>query len=458
VNITDLDLIILKVLTSNKRYALEFVYELNEKVFEPDVWRFAKIVIDYIKVYKEVPTKRVILEKINNEKLVEYVNELFVKLDSVIYDDREYKHDLEKLKNRYIERSIIGLKESLVSESGFDVKKNIAEIKATLQSVNNISGNKIYKDGSLKEYAEEFKTLYNAKENDISFDAGFKTNYTFIDYAIGGLKAGELLLFAGITSAGKSLLLSNTAIQLWLGDNDISMTKDFKKSPSILLFSLEMNYFEYMQRILARLAMVPERSIRNATLTNEEKMRVSNVFKFIKNYPFQFKVIDLPRKATAQMVESIIEEQENKGLKADIVVIDYLNLMHAETKEQSDWLVQSKISEEIHELCRTKEIAILSAIQLNPKGSGGDGKDVGGIKSFRRATAIADNANFIIGINSRKEEKNYPDLSCSFLKNRRGELLDGKLYKKLDCCALLDKKIDINTDPEDISNEMERLK
>ena len=98
----ELDLSILKAITINRKYALEFVHECNEKLFSPDLWRFAKVIIEYIRIYKEVPTKRVILEKVKslkNDAFLEHTNEVFVKLDGFNYDDREYKHDLEKLKN-----------------------------------------------------------------------------------------------------------------------------------------------------------------------------------------------------------------------------------------------------------------------------------------------------------------------------------------------------------------------
>lgn len=455
----ELDLSILKAITTNRKYALEFSVEGSEKFFNADLWRFAKLVIDYTKTYKEAPTKRVLIEKVQalkNDAFLEHVNIILTKLDGFNYDDREYKHDLEKIKNRFSEKLITGLKDSLSGEEGVsNLAKSVGQIQSTLVNIKNINQTKIYKDGSLLDYANDFKSLYAAKMQNSDFGAGIKTGYTFIDYAVGGLKPGELMLFAGITSSGKSLLLMNTAIQMWLGGNDIDMTGHFQKGCDVLLFSLEMNYEDYMQRVLARLAMVPQRSLRDATLTDEEKVRVSKAFKFIKAYPHSFRVIDLPRRATADTLELIINEQSTNGNKPAVVIIDYMNLMTADVgKDQSDWLIQSAISEQCHELARVKEIILLSAVQLNPKTE--NGKEGGaGVRSFRRATQIADNADFIIAINTRKDEKQYPDFSCSFIKNRKGELVDGKLHKDMVCCALLDKKLDPTTDTDDISTMMD---
>ena len=42
----DLDLSILKTILTNRKYALEFAHDCNEKLFDSNVWRFAKLVIE----------------------------------------------------------------------------------------------------------------------------------------------------------------------------------------------------------------------------------------------------------------------------------------------------------------------------------------------------------------------------------------------------------------------------
>lgn len=445
----NLDLVILKTLTTNKRYALDFVNGCNEKLFNIDLWKFSKLVVDHIKTYKDTPTKRLLLERSKN---AEYVSEIFNKLDAIQYDEREFKVDLEKLKSRFSDKLLSGLKDSLNNSS--DLKKSVSEIQSTLNAIKGVNQPKIFKEGSLKDYANDFKNLYIAKMQNPDFGVGMKTGYSFIDYATGGLKKSELLLFAGITSSGKSLLLMNTAIQMWMADNTIDMAPPHKPGYNVLLFSLEMNYEDYMQRALARIAMVPQKSIRDASLSKEEQERVAKALSFIKRYNHSFKVVDLPRKATTEAIEQIIDEETEKDCKPDIIVVDYLNLMDADVgKDASDWLIQSSISSGLHELARVKEVLVLSAVQLNPKSMvDGKGDSVeASIRGFRRATAIADDCDMIIGINTRKGEKNYPDFSCSFLKNRRGELLDAKLDKNFACCALLDKRIEAEN-PDDISS------
>jgi replicative DNA helicase len=457
-NIDTLDLSIIKTILTNRKYALEFVHDCNERLFSSDLWRFAKIVIDYVKLYKEVATKRVILEKVKSQKndaLVKYVEELFTKIEAHQYDDKEYKHDLEKLKKRYSEKLIVGLKDNLVGQSeGIDLKKSVNDIQVALNNIKNVNKIGSYKQGTLKDYSEDFRNIYNLKIRDPNYGVGAKTGYTFMDHANSGLRPGELVIFAGITSSGKSLLLMNTAIQMWFGENDIAMTSNFRNGCNVLLFSLEMNYEDYMQRAISRIAMVPQVSIRDAKLTDEEKARVAVGFKFVKNYNRQFTVIDLPRKATPEAIENMIDDHTMQHGKPEVVVIDYLNLMSVDS-DADDWLMQAQISEAVHELARAKELIILTAVQLNPKG--GNKTSGFGIKDFRRATQIADNADMIAVINSRPNERSFPDFCVDIVKNRRGELTSGKLHKHMECCALLNTNYDKGMDPDDISGSLEKF-
>jgi replicative DNA helicase len=444
----ELDLRILKTILTNKKYALEFSYECGHRLFHVDLWKFSKQVIEYIRLYKEVPTKRIILEQnANNKSALEYVMSIFAKLDLVKYDDREYKYDLQKLKARFSEKLIESLKDSLTAN---DIKKDVNEIQTTLNSIKSINQVKSYRKGSFIDYAEDFKETYNAKLKNPDFGVGLKTGYSFLDYITNGLRPGELFLCAGITSSGKSLLLMNLAIQMWLGSNLIQMNDNFRRGCNVLLFSLEMSYEDYMMRAISRLAMVQQTNIRDANLSDEDVEKVKQAFEFIKKYNHTFTVIDLPRRATIDTIESMIDEHTSQYGKPDAVAIDYLNLMSLDVKDEDDWLEQAKISEKIHELGRAKEIVMLSAVQLNPKGKIGEF----GIKDFRRATQIADNADIIGVINTRKDEKNYPDFSIDIVKNRRGELISGKLQKKFGCSAILDMTFDKDTDTEDLSGHI----
>src|SRR5574339_277778 len=126
-----LDLSILKSIISNKKHALDFANEFDAKLFSPETWNFANLVVGYVRTYKELPTLRVITEKLskgNNDKLIDSVKKVWDQLEKIDYNDREFKHDLEKLKKRFAEKQIVSIKEALVKfEPGFPVRALLGE-------------------------------------------------------------------------------------------------------------------------------------------------------------------------------------------------------------------------------------------------------------------------------------------------------------------------------------------
>lgn len=456
---SDLDLSILKTILNNRKYALEFVHECNEKLFAPDLWRFAKLVIDYIRVYKEVPTKRVLTERVKsqkNEAFLEHVGFIFAKLEAFNYDEREYKHDLEKLKNRFSEKLITGLKDNLASS---DLKKNVNEIQATLSHIKNINQAKAYEQNTLKDSVEDFRSRYIAKLKDPNFGIGLTTGYSFFDFTTGGLRPGEMLLIGADTGGGKSMLLLNMAVNMWMQGNTTDMEKDFKEGCDVLYFSLEMPFDDCQERVLARLAMIPQKGIRDAKLEDNDERKLSKALRFTKNYPWDFEIVDVPRGASIDTIELIFNDVLTRKRKPKVVIVDYLTLMDYKENEMDDWLKQGKIAEQLHEFGRVHEVVMLSAVQLNdPKmNSGKAAESKIGLHRIGRSKMIMHNANFGIQIEKRPNEENFPDMSLHLIKSRRTELTHGKIYKNFSCCALLnDPHINKSEsyDPDDISDKM----
>ena len=466
--IDNLDLLILKSITTNKKHALDFVNEFDSKLFGSDTWNFANLVIGYIRTYKDVPTLRVITEKLGkgkNEQLVESVKKIWDQLDHITYDDREFKHDLSKLKRRFAEKQIVSIKDALVKfEPGtMDVSRAVVELQKTVQNIKSLDQVKTYERKTLKESISEFREEYNAKMEDPHFDAGIKTGYSYLDSVTDGLREGELLLIGGESGAGKSMLLMNMALQMWLGFNTIDMNESqFEGGNSVLYFSLEMPFKPCRNRVLSRLSNCPSKKIRAATLNPDEAKKLKQALRFVGKYPHQFEIVDIPRGATMESMELIFEEARAL-YNPKIVVIDYLGLMDYDGgKDMDDWLKLGKIAEKVHEFARVHNCIVLSAVQLN-RTKGAKEEDKIGLHRIGRSALIMQNANIAIQIESRANEKEYPDMKYHVIKNRDGELGAGKLIKQLAYGTLLDEKTEEDPttfqlrDPDDISERISIL-
>lgn len=463
----DLEMRVLKTITTNKKFGLDFANEHDPKLFSGELWNFANIVVGYIKTHKDLPTIRVINEKLskgNNENLLKKINSVWDSLQKVQVDDKEYKHDLETIKKRFAEKQLIDVSGVLskLEPGSIDVGKTVVELQKTIQSIKGLSQKRAFERRTLRDDVPFFRDEYNAKLEDPNFDAGIKTGYSFLDHVTDGLRAGELLLIGGESGGGKSMLLMNMALQIWLQGNNIDMTENFGPGTNVMYFSLEMPFKPCRNRVLGRLSSNPTKLIRTAKLNGEEAIKLKKVLKFVQNYPAQFEIIDIPRGATMESLELIFEEAKVL-YDPKVIVIDYLGLMDYEGgKEMDDWLKLGKIAERIHEFARVHNVTVLSAVQLN-RSKGTKEEDKIGLHRIGRSALIMTNANIAVQIETRANEKNFPDMKYHIIKNRDGELGDGRLIKNLACGTLLDEKIEEDPttfemrDPDDISEKIELL-
>lgn len=460
----ELDLIILKTLITNKKYSLEFVNEYDSKLFSPELWNAANAIISYVKTFKDLPTLRVVCEKLNNERLTTHIKQVWEELDKIQYNDLEYKHDLDKIKKRFAERQIAEVKDKLIKQdSTIDIVKSVSDMQKAVQNIKGLSQTKSYERKTLKEALPQFRDEYNARMTNPEFDAGIKTGYSFLDSVTDGLKNAQLLLIGGESSSGKSMLLMNMAVQIWLQQNNIDMDSGWGPGQNVLYFSLEMPFKPCLNRVLSRLSNCPSKLIRNSRLNNDDAKKLKKVLKFINKYPYEFEIIDIPRGATMQNIETIYEDCK-AFFDPKIVVIDYLGLMDYEDgKGMEDWLKLGHISSLMHEFCRAHNCIVLSAVQLNRMKPTKDTEEKVGMHRIGRSALIMQNADIGIQIETRPQEYKHSDLIYHLIKVRDGALGKGRLIKNLACGTLLDYKIEEDDtkfeerDPDDISEKIEEL-
>ena len=463
----ELDLIILKNIITNKKHGLDFVNEHDSKLFTTEVWNFAHLITGYIRVYKELPTLRVVIERLaksKDVKLTEMVKNIWGQLDNIQVNDKEYKHDLEKLKRRFAEKQLMDHKSMLnkIDPTSMDIEKTLSEIQKTIHSIKGLNQVRTFERKTLRDSVAEFRDEYNAILNDPTFDSGVQTGYSYLDYVTDGLRPGELLLVGGESGAGKSMLLMNIALQIWLQKNTIETKDNFSPGCSVLYFSLEMPFKPCRNRVLGRLSGNPTKAIRKAKLNEMEMDKMKKVLRFATHYPHQFEIVDIPRGATMEHLELLYEEAKIL-YDPKIIVIDYLGLMDYEGGgEMEDWLKLGKIAEKIHEFARVHNVIVLSAVQLN-RTKGNKDEDKIGLHRIGRSALIMQNANIALQIESRINEKSHPDMFYHVIKNRDGQLGKGRLIKNLACGTLQDDKIEEDStefemrDPDDISEKLELL-
>jgi len=237
-----------------------------------------------------------------------------------------------------------------------------------------------------------------------------------------------------------SMLLNNMAIQMWIQGIDLENPLTMKGC-NVQYFSLEMPYDQCVRRTMSRLSGVSSYGLRDCQLTDEKQLKaLSKAGTFIKKFPYEFEVVDIPRGVTIKTIEERYLEAVSKGRRPDVVVIDYLGLMEVEgSLNVDDWLKLGHIAGQLHEFARAYSVIILTAVQLNrPKGK--DPSDIIGLHRIGRSSLIMHHATVGIQIETRQDEETYPDMIYHIIKNRNGERGNHLLKKDFRCATVIDMK------------------
>jgi replicative DNA helicase len=230
------------------------------------------------------------------------------------------------------------------------------------------------------------------------------TGWKWLDQNIGGglLKTGRALyVVAGPTNVGKSIVLGNIAVNV------------AKQGKTVLIVSLEMSEAVYGKRVSSQLSKIPlnELSTQTETLKNflvDYKSQNKDAKIIIKEYP--------PKGITVNHLKAYIQKLIHKGIRPDVIVLDYLNLMDAAGDGDNSYEQVKQITEQLRALTYIFKCPIVSATQVNR--SGYEGKPA--LESTSESMGLAHTADVIIPIWQEDGDKELGVLKLGLSKNRFG--------------------------------------
>ena len=167
----------------------------------------------------------------------------------------------------------------------------------------------------------------------------------------GGFNRGELNIFAGGSGSGKSLFLANLGVNFALtGLNVVYLT--FELSEALV-----------SMRVDSMTTDIPSRDIFKSI--DDVEMKVKMIGK--KSGAFQVKY--MPTGKNANDIRSYLKEYEIKtGKKVDVLLVDYLDLMHpiaAKISAENLFVKDKYVSEELRNLAMELNTIFVTASQLN---------------------------------------------------------------------------------------------
>jgi len=387
----------------------------------------AKYIQSFYLRHKVPPSYTILKQEFDDE----YAKSFVESMESEACEESEIGHYMEQLKQRFNKK----LNEDLVSfiSSANDLEKVNSYTKQTLSKVEKLSRTNVFSEGEVKETVDgRIKHYEFVKENPDEV-MGVLSGYRELDDYTYGLKNSEMEVIVGASSSGKSMLMLNIAINSWLGSNKphdplAPIKKDGK---NVLYVSLEMSKDQLEGRLDACVAGIRHKNLTRGMLDPDEMHRWKSSLRFIEQYDKKFYILDMPRGTKTLEIEARYESILGM-FKPDLVCVDYLGIMAPNVSRNSqDWLDVGYVAADLHEFCRNKNIPVLTAAQRkaknkNVKGESNDLEDIG------RSKMIGDNANIVLLINNREDERLREDMEVHIVKNRDGALGSFKLQKQFE--------------------------
>lgn len=193
-----------------------------------------------------------------------------------------------------------------------------------------------------------FQHLSNVKSHSKGV-TGIPTGYKKLDDMTSGFQSGDLIVLAARPSMGKTALSLNIAAQA------------AEHGARVGFFSLEMAAEQLTLRLLSSESGIAHHNIRNATITSQEWVELTNVAaklaeqKLFIDDSAMMTVLDLRARARKLKIEH--------GL--DLLVVDYLQLLHGTRRQENRHQEVSEISRSLKALAKELNVPIIALSQLS---------------------------------------------------------------------------------------------
>ena len=340
-----------------------------------------------------VPTLTEIKSRLSSEEDRKALTEVKPKLSQIEgpFNKDELIQNTEKfLKERFVYKTILNVAEKF-SDQSFKLEEALVEFERAYNiSLKDNLGHWYFED--IDKHVKDLVAVYKP------IPTGWKF---FDDKTEGGLFPKTLVVFAGQVNVGKSIVLGNVATNMLLANKNV------------LLISLEMSEFMYSKRISSQLTQIPHGDLK--TYTQELKEQVEHIKNnvqgnlIVKEFP--------PKSVTVRHIDSYITKLKHKGFTPDIVVIDYVNLIHPIAKNLNSYESVKEICEHLRGLAFKYDIPIVSATQLN-RGSFNTASP--GMEGISESIGLAATCDVICSLWQEEEDRELGVINMGFQKNRFG--------------------------------------
>lgn len=260
------------------------------------------------------------------------------------------EHHARIVLERYLKRQLIKVAGDIIGDCYDDTTDALDEVDRAEQRIFEVAEKRLRRSysGMKKLTKEAIEKIFSIASGEGDGVTGVPTGFTQLDQLLSGLQPSDLIIVAARPSMGKTAFALSVAREA------------SRRGKSVGIFSLEMSAQQLVLRLISADAQVGLQALRSGRLSTTEMHEIVTRVDSLMNA--QIYIDDsaglTPVEFRAKCRRMKIEH------KIDVVIVDYLQLMHAPKAESREREI-SMISHTLKAVAKELQIPIIALSQLN---------------------------------------------------------------------------------------------
>ena len=397
---------------------VDFYDSRTQRIYKSIVTMFEKdIKVDEISLLSQLKNENILQEVGGEEFITEITLSSFYTPNIDTY--------AKTVKEKALLRSLIGASEDIM-ELSYRQNEDVSSILSMAEGkIFDISQSKL-NEGLIKvaDTLDETVQVINELSLNDGDITGVATGLSTIDLKLSGLQPAQLILLAARPAMGK------TALGLTMAWNAA------REGKSVAFFSLEMSTLQLNYRLLSMVSMIDLEQVMNGSIKDDEWELLFRATKEIAQKDIY--VDETPGITLSEMRSKLKRLKAEVGV--DLVVIDYLQLMQADGRQENRQNEIASISRGLKSLSKELNCPILSLAQLSREADKrADHKPI--LSDLRESGAIEQDADVVMLLYREDyydEEENPNIAKVIVAKHRNGATGTLDLFFNKPCTTFRD--------------------
>lgn len=331
---------------------------------------------------------------------------------------------IDIVREKYYARALIDVAEDIIKDASENMRDASELLDTAEQKIydirqgKNISGLTHIGDVIVNETYDRLNKIADPETRDDY--VGIPSGIGDLDKKITGLNKSDLIILGARPGMGKTSFALNIA-------REVSM----RSGKTVCFFSLEMTRDQLAQRMLSNEASIESGKLRSGDLTSEEWTRLAQAGAQLSKANIFFD-------ETSNITVPEMKAKLRRMKKLDLVIIDYLGLMHSARKTENRVQEVSEITRNLKIMAKELKVPVIVCAQLSRATEVKGKSHRPALADLRESGSIEQDADVVLFLykdtyydneKGESEERGDPNKAeCIIAKNRHGELGTVDLY------------------------------